>query len=46
MQHQPLFCDFCGFLQVSQEYPIDRTGISWYACPTCATLIDTERWDS
>jgi hypothetical protein len=46
MQRQPSCCDFCGFLQVSQEYPTDRAGISWYVCPACARLIDTESWGS
>jgi hypothetical protein len=46
MQRQPSCCDFCGFLQVSQEYATDRAGISWYACPGCTRLIDTESWDS
>ena len=46
MQRQPSCCDFCGFLQVSQEYATDRAGISWYACPACARLIATESWDS
>ncbi len=45
MQRQPSCCDFCGFLHVSQEYPTDTEGISWYACRECARLINAENWD-
>jgi len=44
MQRQPSCCDFCGFPEVSQEYPTDTEGISWYACKECAKLVDTEDW--
>jgi hypothetical protein len=39
MQRQPSCCDFCGFPEVSQEYPTDTDGISWYACLECARLV-------
>jgi len=45
MQRQPSCCDFCGFPEVSQEYPTDTDGISWYACLECARLVDAESWD-
>jgi len=45
MRRQPLRCDFCGALQVADEYPTDSQGISFYACPECARLIDAEGWD-
>ena len=46
MQRQPSCCDFCGFLQVSQEHPTDDEGISGYACLECARLVETENWSS
>ncbi len=45
MQRQPSCCNFCGFPEVSQEYPTDTGGISWYVCLECARLVDTESWD-
>jgi hypothetical protein len=45
MQRQPSCCDFCGLPEVSQEYPTDTEGISWYACVECASLVDSEGWD-
>jgi len=45
MQRQPSCCDFCGLPEISQKYPTDTEGISWYACLECARLVDTEGWD-
>jgi hypothetical protein len=45
MQRQPSCCDFCGFRELSQEYPTDTEGISWFACLECARLVDSESWD-
>ena len=45
MQRQPSCCDFCGFPEVSQEYPTDTEGVSWFSCLECARLVDTESWD-
>jgi hypothetical protein len=46
MQRQPSCCDFCGFPEISQNYPTDTEGFNWYACLECARLVDTESWDS
>lgn len=45
MNRQPSCCDFCGFPQVSKEYPTGRESIKWYACRVCADLIDRADWD-
>jgi len=45
MQRQPSCCDFCGFPNISQKYPTDTEGISWYACLECARLVDIESWE-
>ncbi len=33
-------CDFCSDSSIRKEYPTDTEGISWYACPECASLIE------
>jgi len=45
MKRRPSFCDFCAFPEVSNEYPTDKAGIDWYACPACAELIENQDWD-
>ena len=45
MERPATSCDFCGDSQGLREYPIDHGVIKWYACATCASLIEAEEWD-
>jgi len=38
------FCDFCGSPNPLIAYSTDKPGFSWYACASCAKLIDNEEW--
>jgi len=45
MQRQPSCCDFCGNAQTLREYPTQRGGVTWYACPDCDRIIKAEDWN-
>ena len=45
MERPATTCDFCGDSQNLREYPTDHGVINWYACATCAGLIEAEKWD-
>lgn len=45
MERPPTCCDFCGESQCLREYPTDRSDVNWYACETCARLIDAGQWE-
>ena len=44
MRYGSFFCDFCGSPNPLIAYSTDKPGISWYACASCAQLIDNEEW--
>ena len=44
MHRRASCCDFCGCLEIQEEYPTDAEGISWYACLECARFIESESW--
>ena len=45
MERPPSCCDFCGEVNCLREYPTENGIINWYACASCTTLIESERWE-